>query len=578
KKVNPVLCGGTFLTQILLSRKPTTSRRQRTQGISDTFGEPDVLFGLIRLVQPDYIRPAGDTFRTYTSKYKKCDGYTPDALKFDNEVVISAFLERLETDYATELNKAEELANQFIDIGSTAKNDVLLVKRLIELIREDEGISDSHQFTVGSDGTSASKSELDSVDEVCLPAFLLSIWKFVVTERKDNSIGAATIAAWFPNAKNCYEGISGSTIKQSIKVNCILAANDNKNDEKKDVESESESVVIAITEQNSTQEEGTKVPRKSLLELFEDAIDKCNVDLFVDTDFTAEPLMFTDVIVIDQFIEIMRDNLRNFRRNQDAIYRNVILFVNKLEEYQTFLSHRMICEDGVRVYWLPRINWMDVNEFTLSCRRELERLYGLITGGRSLSIFGNYNVEDDTMTIPKDIDIKSKHDDFMTVESQQISRDYYNLFVTSSEIMSGRFTMPKDRSLRGESETVKKFADLNAESIKMIKTFPSLFMNENIWYGGKTSSEQEAYYGFVTDLRIQENGVIKIRFRCYAKVNQQKINDIADLLDIHQGSGVMELNHTHWTIKHVDLIDELTVAGLLPDELTFISPCGGYRE
>jgi hypothetical protein len=70
KNANQVLCGGTFLTQILLCRKPTTSRRQRTQGISYTFGEPDVLFGLIRLVQPDYIRPAGDTFRTYTSKYK----------------------------------------------------------------------------------------------------------------------------------------------------------------------------------------------------------------------------------------------------------------------------------------------------------------------------------------------------------------------------------------------------------------------------------------------------------------------------------------------------------------------------
>jgi hypothetical protein len=123
----------------------------------------------------------------------------------------------LETDYSTELIKATEFTNQFIDIGSTAKNYVLLVKRLMELIRDDEGISDSHQFTVGSDGSSVSKRELDLVNEVCLPAFLLSVWKFVVTERKDNSKGAATIAAWFPNAKNRYEGISGSIIKQTIK-------------------------------------------------------------------------------------------------------------------------------------------------------------------------------------------------------------------------------------------------------------------------------------------------------------------------------------------------------------------------
>jgi hypothetical protein len=389
KNANQVLCGGTFLTQILLSRKPTTSRRQRTQGISDTFGEPDVLFGLIRLVQPDYIRPAGDTFRTYTSKYKKCDEYTPDALKFDNEVVISAFLSRLETDYQVELTKAEEFANQFIDIVSIAKKDVLLVKRLVELIRDDEGISDSHQYTVGSDGLSVSKRELDLINEVCLPAFLLSVWKFVVTEQKDNSNGAATIAAWFPNAKNRYEGMSGSTIKQTIKVNCIQAVNEDKNVAEKEVVTKS--VVITRTEQNSTQEVGTKVLQKRLLELFEDAIDKYNIDIFVDADFTAEPLMFVDVIAVDQFIAVMRASRRLFRRNQDAIYRNVILFVNKLEEYQAFLSLKMICEDGVRVHWLSGINWSEVHEFTLRCRRELERLYGLITDGRSLSIFGNFS-------------------------------------------------------------------------------------------------------------------------------------------------------------------------------------------
>ena len=561
KNANQTLCGGTFLTQILLSRKPTTSRRQRTQGISDTFGEPDVLFGLIRLVQPDYIRPAGDTFRTYTSKYKKCDEYTPDALKFDNEVVISAFLSRLETDYSTELIKATEFTNQFIDIGSTAKNDVLLVKRLMELIRDDEGISDSHQFTVSSDGLSVSKSELDLVNEVCLPAFLLSVWKFVVTERKDNSKGAATIAAWFPNAKNRYEGISGSTIKQTIKVYCYQAANEDKNIAEKEVESEP--VVIERTKKDSTREAGRKVSQKSLLELFEDAIDKYNIDLFVDADFTAEPLIYVDVIDVDQFIEVMRDSLRVFRRNQDAIYKNVIFFVNKLEEYQSFLSLKMISDDGVRIHWLQGINWSEVHEFTLSCRRELERLYGLITDGRSLSIFGTCNVEDVRMTVPEDLDIKSKQGDFVTVESPQISRDYYNLFVISDDISNGRFTIPKDRSLRGESETAKKFADLSTESIKIIKTFPSMFMNENTKYGGLTSPEQEAYFGFVTDLRIQDNGLLKVRFRGEAKVNQQKINEIAHLLDIYQGSGVMELNHTHWSIKHVDLIDELTVAGLL---------------
>lgn len=148
-------------------------------------------------------------------------------------------------------------------------------------------------------------------------------------------------------------------------------------------------------------------------------------------------------------------------------------------------------------------------------------------------------------------------------EAPESPHDYYNLFVISDEIINWRFTIPKDRSLQSGSDIVKKLANLTPESIAQIKTFPSLFMNENTQYGGRTSPIQEAYYGFVTDLRVQENGFIKIRFRCEAKINQQQINDIVHMLDIHAGSGIMELNHTHWTIKNVNLIEELTEAKLL---------------
>ena len=217
----PVLCGGTFLTLILQSRKPTASRRQRIKGVTDIFREPDVLFELVRLVQPDYIRPAGDTFNTYTTNYKKCADYTPDDLKFGNEMVEKAFLARLTTDYATELAKATAFANQFIDIGTTTQNHVLLVKRLIELIRDDTSIPVTAQFAVRKDGSTVNKSELVTVTEVYLPAFLLSVWKFIVTERKDNSIGADTISAWqHPMVQGRYAGIGGSTISQELHVTC----------------------------------------------------------------------------------------------------------------------------------------------------------------------------------------------------------------------------------------------------------------------------------------------------------------------------------------------------------------------
>jgi hypothetical protein len=220
-KVSLTLCGGTLLTQILQSRKPTASRRQRTQGATDIFREPDVLFGLMELVQPDYLRPAGDTFRTYTTNYKKCAATTPDDLKFENEALVAAFLTRLATDYPGELNRATGFVRRFIDVGTTAQNDVALVKRLIEIIRADESIPPEALFVVSKNGSAIAKNDLVNITEVCLPAFLLDIWKFIVTERKDNSIGGATIANWqHPTAQGRYIGNDGSTITQTIKVTC----------------------------------------------------------------------------------------------------------------------------------------------------------------------------------------------------------------------------------------------------------------------------------------------------------------------------------------------------------------------
>ena len=219
---HPVLCGGTFLTQLLQSKKRTASHRERIQGKTDSFKEPDVLFGLVQIVNPDYILPAGDTFKTYTSNYKNCAKNTPNDLKFDNEQVISAFLKRLSSDYATELNKMTGFVRQFIDVGTTAQKDVLLAKRLIELIRDDESIPKTVTFIVSKNSTAVTKADLiNSTDEIYLPAFLLDLWKFIVTERKNNALGGRTIANWkHPTAQGRYIGIDGSTVTRDIKVKC----------------------------------------------------------------------------------------------------------------------------------------------------------------------------------------------------------------------------------------------------------------------------------------------------------------------------------------------------------------------
>ena len=148
--------------------------------------------------------------------------------------------------------------------------------------------------------------------------------------------------------------------------------------------------------------------------------------------------------------------------------------------------------------------------------------------------------------------------------AQTIERDYYNLVVTTDEISNGKTTILRNRSLKTDTDIVKQLSDFSAASRARLMTFPSLIMNENTEYAGRTDSDQQAYYGFITDIKVHENGKVRIKFRCEATIPQQAINKIIDQLDIFGGMAIMELNHTHWTVKNVDLMEELTEAGLLP--------------
>ena len=147
--------------------------------------------------------------------------------------------------------------------------------------------------------------------------------------------------------------------------------------------------------------------------------------------------------------------------------------------------------------------------------------------------------------------------------SVNLNMDYYNLFVIGDETFcDGHFIVPKDRALtESTSQDVKvKFAALSDDAILQIKTFPSLFTSENHRYG-KTDDTHQAYFGLVTDVRIQDNG-IKIHFRPLSTIPQQRLNEIAYKIAIQSASATNELNRTHWAIKKVNLIEELKAAGI----------------
>jgi DNA-binding XRE family transcriptional regulator len=127
----------------------------------------------------------------------------------------------------------------------------------------------------------------------------------------------------------------------------------------------------------------------SLLNIFEDAIDKHQINWFINYDFILEPLGHSHIIAIPEFIWGLRDELISLRRNQDPTLRNnIINFINLLEDYFIYLGHQMGSEDGVKFYRLRNIDLDAVEENVLNYRRELNKIYALISNGGSLSIFG----------------------------------------------------------------------------------------------------------------------------------------------------------------------------------------------
>lgn len=143
----------------------------------------------------------------------------------------------------------------------------------------------------------------------------------------------------------------------------------------------------------------------------------------------------------------------------------------------------------------------------------------------------------------------------------ELNTNYYNLFVVDNETFGtenvGYFTIPKNKALTESitPELKSRYAPLSEEAIEEIKTFPAIFASLN--HGqAQTDDEHYAYFGFVTDIKPQDNG-IKICFYIPSVIPQQKLNEYADNFGIVGASMANELNQTHWTIKEVDLIRQL---------------------
>ena len=151
-----------------------------------------------------------------------------------------------------------------------------------------------------------------------------------------------------------------------------------------------------------------------------------------------------------------------------------------------------------------------------------------------------------------------------TVIGQGVTFNYdcFNFFVLGTEQYDGAtFMVPKNRALtESTSDEMKaQCAALTPEAIEIVKTFPALFCSENHYFT-KTDPDHMAYYGYVTDIKVQDNG-IKIYFTKLNTLPQQVLIDLAADLCIGGAKAYNELRRTHWAIKRVNLVEVLEKAG-----------------
>lgn len=217
----PRLCGGTFMTLVIQALLPRKKAREHYVGESDKLNDPDVLVGLIKVINPDYREPYKGTLKTKANEYKSCKLSKGQYLPFGDKVTISVFDERVKKDYASARMAMSTFIENFIETGTTLKKDERLVKALIDLIQQDDSIEDDVVFLIGRDGQPVRKDRLDDMYKVCLPAFLLGVWHFIVVNRKDNKIGQDTYDIWCPkndHGPREYQGVMGESIARKIDV------------------------------------------------------------------------------------------------------------------------------------------------------------------------------------------------------------------------------------------------------------------------------------------------------------------------------------------------------------------------
>ena len=187
------------------------------------------------------------------------------------------------------------------------------------------------------------------------------------------------------------------------------------------------------------------------------------------------------------------------------------------------------------------------------------------TGEKNTFINNVENLESKTYILQNG----EKYEPCLEMAKTSLCHDYYNLVVfgrcTELSFGVGHALMEKDRCLTEgfhRDAINSRLCHLEERDIDQLKSYPALILHENTQFRGKTDPAQQAMYATITDIKVQDNGVM-IYYRMTSCINQVSINEIAKDLGLQYESAQTELNRTHWVVKKINLSEVLYDARLI---------------
>lgn len=186
------LCGGTFFLLLTKAALQNPTHEQIYSGAASIVTEPKILEALFKIALPSISNLSKDD----AQNYKSCKVKGSKKLKTMDGTAGKSLTKKMNDNYAECYSKMQQFINTYIDVENN--QDTWLVYAILELIENDITIDKEQPFYVEYSNTAIIKRNLLSADKIDLPAFLLGIFLFVLTETNDNTVGKETYESWCP--------------------------------------------------------------------------------------------------------------------------------------------------------------------------------------------------------------------------------------------------------------------------------------------------------------------------------------------------------------------------------------------